>query len=100
MAASPNIQPHPLLPCHSTTHLPCLALPCRNTTQPPPLPPCPLLFHCSDASPIMVEVRESRPGLLRLLVRVCAVVGGAFAVTGIWDKIVHRAVTAAKQHLR
>jgi hypothetical protein len=48
----------------------------------------------------MVEVRESRPGLLRLLVRVCAVVGGAFAVTGIWDKIVHRAVTAAKQHLR
>jgi demethoxyubiquinone hydroxylase (CLK1/Coq7/Cat5 family) len=43
----------------------------------------------------MVELRESRPGLLRLLVRVCAVVGGAFALTGLLDKLVHRAVTAA-----
>lgn len=41
----------------------------------------------------MVELRDTRPGLLRLLVRVCAVVGGAFAVTGLWDKIVHGLVT-------
>ena len=31
-----------------------------------------------------MELRDYRPGLLRLLVRVCAVVGGAFAVTGAW----------------
>ena len=38
---------------------------------------------------------RARLDVLRLLVRVCAVVGGAFALTGLWDKIVHRLVTAA-----
>ena len=46
-----------------------------------------------------MELRDTRPGLLRLLVRVCAVVGGAFAVTGLLDKIVHGLVTDARKLL-
>lgn len=57
----------------------------------PPLP------ACSDAFPILIELRDTRPGLLRFLVRVCAVVGGAFAVTGLWDKIVHALLTDVKK---
>ena len=49
----------------------------------------------SDASPILVELRDTRPGLLRFLVRVCAVVGGAFAVTGLFDKIIHGLIKGA-----
>ncbi len=71
---------------------PALALP-RPEIILVPNPPC------SDSSPIMVELRDVRPGLLRLLVRTCAVVGGAFAVTGLWDKLVHRAVTSIKKHM-
>ncbi|EFN54050.1 hypothetical protein CHLNCDRAFT_136126 [Chlorella variabilis] len=58
----------------------------------------PAVYLLYDASPIMVDIREMRPGLLRLLVRVCAVVGGAFALTGLFDKMVHRAVVAVKRH--
>lgn len=74
----------------------CSAQPtrCWRPHAPTPLPP-----PRSDSSPIMVELRDVRPGLLRLLVRTCAVVGGAFAVTGLWDKVVHRAVTSVKKHM-
>jgi hypothetical protein len=47
----------------------------------------------------MIEARDTRPGLLRLLVRLCAVVGGAFALTGLLDKLVHRAVAAVHKHV-
>ncbi|PRW39153.1 endoplasmic reticulum-Golgi intermediate compartment 3 [Chlorella sorokiniana] len=50
------------------------------------MPPAVYLLY--DTSPIRVELRDTRPGVLRLLVRVCAVVGGAFAVTGLLDKII------------
>ncbi|KAL4856382.1 Endoplasmic reticulum-Golgi intermediate compartment protein 3 [Chlorella vulgaris] len=59
----------------------------------------PAVYLLYDASPIMVELREVRPGLLRLLVRGCAVVGGAFALTGLFDKLVHRSVVAVKRHM-
>lgn len=42
-----------------------------------------------------MELRDTRPGLLRFLVRVCAVVGGAFAVTGLFDKIIHGLIKGA-----
>ena len=51
------------------------------------MPPLPSRLR-SDSTPILVELRDRRQGLLRFLVRVCAVVGGAFAVTGLIDKIV------------
>ena len=43
-------------------------------------------------SPAQV-IKETRPGLLRLLVRLCAVVGGVFAVTRLLDKLIHGLVT-------
>ncbi len=53
----------------------------------------PAVYFLYDFSPIMVIVRDTRPGFLHLLVRLCAVVGGVFAITGMFDKIVHRLVT-------
>jgi hypothetical protein len=42
-----------------------------------------------ELSPIIVTVNQSPAGLLHFLVRLCAVVGGAFALTGLMDKVVH-----------
>lgn len=44
-------------------------------------------------------MRETRPGLLRLLVRLCAVVGGVFAVTGLVDRMTHAAVKAVLRQM-
>ena len=41
-----------------------------------------------DISPIEVEVRQATSSLGHFLTRICAVVGGAFAVTGMIDKFV------------
>lgn len=70
-------------------HPPSAAPPC-------PASPCPR----SDASPIRVELHDTRPGLLRLLVRVCAVVGGAFALTGLLDKVIEGLLRDARKALR
>ena len=59
----------------------------------------PAVYFLYDVSPIRVVLRDTRPGLLRLGVRVCAVVGGAFAVTGLLDKVVHRLVGAVSKAL-
>ena len=42
----------------------------------------PAIYFLYDLSPIMVLVKDSQDGLAHLLVRICAVVGGVFAVTG------------------
>lgn len=47
-----------------------------------------------------MELRDTRPGVLRLLVRVCAVVGGAFAVTGLLDKIIEGLLRDVRKALR
>ena len=62
--------------------------PMRYRTAVPPQ------YFLYDMTPIMMTIRETRPGLLRLLVRLCAVVGGVFAVTGFWDKAIHGLVSA------
>lgn len=69
-------------------------------TAPAPAPPGTLPPARSDASPIRVELRDTRPGVLRLLVRVCAVVGGAFAVTGLLDKIIEGLLRDVRKALR
>ena len=38
-----------------------------------------------DLSPIVVAINERPPSFLHFLVRISAVVGGAFAVTSEWD---------------
>lgn len=45
-----------------------------------------------DLSPIVMTVNERPPSILHFLVRLCAVVGGAFAVTGMADKWIHNLV--------
>ena len=42
----------------------------------------PAIYFLYDLSPIMVNVRDAGDGLAHLLVRICAVVGGVFAITG------------------
>jgi endoplasmic reticulum-Golgi intermediate compartment protein 3 len=55
----------------------------------------PSVIFLYDFSPITVNIAVKRRSLLHLLVRFCAVVGGVFAVTGLLDSWVHRAVTFA-----
>lgn len=52
----------------------------------------PAVWFGFDTSPIRVVLRDTRAGVARLLVRLCAVVGGAFALTGLLDRSVHWAV--------
>ena len=42
----------------------------------------PAIYFLYDLSPIMVTVKDARGGLAHLIVRICAVVGGVFAITG------------------
>lgn len=42
----------------------------------------PSVWLLYDVSPISVVIQEKRRSFLHLLVRICAVVGGGFAVTG------------------
>ncbi|KXZ51632.1 hypothetical protein GPECTOR_12g596 [Gonium pectorale] len=42
-----------------------------------------------DLSPIVCTINEKPPSLLHFAVRICAVVGGAFAVTRMLDRWVH-----------
>ncbi len=42
----------------------------------------PAIYFLYDLSPIMVTIKDARGGLAHLLVRICAVEGGVFAITG------------------
>ena len=42
----------------------------------------PAIYFLYDLSPIMVVVKDARAGFAHLLVRLCAVIGGVFAITG------------------
>lgn len=48
-----------------------------------------------DLSPIIVTIDQSPATLLHFLVRLCAVVGGAVALTGLLDKAVHALMVGA-----
>jgi hypothetical protein len=43
-----------------------------------------------DFSPIMVRVVEQRLSIAQLLVNLCAILGGAFALSGVVDQVGHR----------
>lgn len=71
-----------------------LALPLSNHVMPQ------VVFKY-DVSPIQVTITEQSLGFVHFLVRVCAVIGGVFAVTGMIDKWVFRlinSVTISGQH--
>lgn len=42
----------------------------------------PAIYFMYDLSPIMVAIKDARASFAHLLVRLCAVVGGVFAITG------------------
>jgi hypothetical protein len=46
-----------------------------------------------DLFPITVEIKERRRSVGHFLTRVCAVVGGVFAVSGMLDRGVHALLT-------
>lgn len=49
-----------------------------------------------DFSPIMVRVVEQRLSVAQLLVNLCAILGGAFALSGVVDQVWHRSFGAQK----
>lgn len=53
----------------------------------------PAIYFLYDLSPIMVNVKDARASLAHLLVRLCAVIGGVFAITGMCDRWLHWLVT-------
>lgn len=52
----------------------------------------PAVYFLYDLSPITMEISEGPRSLGHFFTRVCAVVGGMFAVTGMTDRWIHRAV--------
>ena len=52
----------------------------------------PAIYFVYDLSPIVVRIETRTRSLLHFLTRVCAVVGGIFAITGLVDRWVHRLV--------
>lgn len=48
-----------------------------------------------DLSPIVMTINERPPSLLHFIVRLCAVIGGAFAITRMTDRWVHWLVKLA-----
>eukprot|EP00232_Nephroselmis_pyriformis_P005776 CAMPEP_0182908472 /NCGR_PEP_ID=MMETSP0034_2-20130328/35229_1 /TAXON_ID=156128 /ORGANISM="Nephroselmis pyriformis, Strain CCMP717" /LENGTH=203 /DNA_ID=CAMNT_0025044653 /DNA_START=3 /DNA_END=611 /DNA_ORIENTATION=- len=49
----------------------------------------PAVYFLYDLSPITVSITEKKRAVAHFLTRICAVVGGVFAVTGMLDKWVH-----------
>eukprot|EP00244_Chara_vulgaris_P006329 TRINITY_DN2405_c0_g1_i1.p1 TRINITY_DN2405_c0_g1~~TRINITY_DN2405_c0_g1_i1.p1 ORF type:complete len:349 (+),score=58.76 TRINITY_DN2405_c0_g1_i1:109-1155(+) len=46
----------------------------------------PAVYFLYDLSPITVTITETRRNFFHLITRICAVIGGAFAVTGMLDR--------------
>tara|TARA_B110000977_G_scaffold165743_2_gene213184 strand:+ start:14114 stop:15247 length:1134 start_codon:yes stop_codon:yes gene_type:complete len=54
----------------------------------------PAVFFIYDLSPVVMEISDAHVSFGHFLARVCAVVGGVFAVTGMVDRWIHRWVEA------
>uniref|UniRef100_A0A803LRQ7 Endoplasmic reticulum-Golgi intermediate compartment protein 3 n=1 Tax=Chenopodium quinoa TaxID=63459 RepID=A0A803LRQ7_CHEQI len=52
----------------------------------------PAVYFLYDLSPITVTIREERRSFLHFLTRLCAVLGGTFALTGLLDRWMYRLV--------
>ncbi|GBG66871.1 hypothetical protein CBR_g72627 [Chara braunii] len=50
----------------------------------------PAVYFLYDLSPITVTITETRRNFFHLITRICAVIGGAFAVTGMFDRWTYR----------
>uniref|UniRef100_A0A165YVZ3 Endoplasmic reticulum vesicle transporter C-terminal domain-containing protein n=1 Tax=Daucus carota subsp. sativus TaxID=79200 RepID=A0A165YVZ3_DAUCS len=54
----------------------------------------PAVYFLYDLSPITVTIKEERRSFLHFITRLCAVLGGTFAVTGMLDRWMYRLVEA------
>ncbi|WOL19599.1 endoplasmic reticulum-Golgi intermediate compartment protein 3 isoform X1 [Canna indica] len=54
----------------------------------------PAVFFLYDLSPITVTIKEERRSFLHFLTRLCAVLGGTFALTGMLDRWMYRFIEA------
>lgn len=52
----------------------------------------PAVYFLYDLSPITVTIREERRSFLHFITRLCAVLGGTFALTGMLDRWMYRIV--------
>lgn len=55
----------------------------------------PAVYFLYDLSPITVTIKEERRSFLHFITRLCAVLGGTFAVTGMLDRWMYRLIEAA-----
>ncbi|KAL6578431.1 hypothetical protein OROMI_010759 [Orobanche minor] len=54
----------------------------------------PAVYFLYDLSPITVTIREERRSFLHFITRLCAVLGGTFALTGMLDRWMYRLIEA------
>ncbi|RWR81845.1 endoplasmic reticulum-Golgi intermediate compartment protein 3 isoform X1 [Cinnamomum micranthum f. kanehirae] len=54
----------------------------------------PAVYFLYDLSPIIVTIKEERRSFLHFITRLCAVLGGTFAVTGMLDRWMYRLLEA------
>ncbi|TKY47908.1 Endoplasmic reticulum-Golgi intermediate compartment protein 3 [Spatholobus suberectus] len=54
----------------------------------------PAVYFLYDLSPITVTIKEERRSFLHFITRLCAVLGGTFAVTGMLDRWMYRLLEA------
>lgn len=54
----------------------------------------PAVYFLYDLSPITVTIKEERRSFLHFITRLCAVLGGTFAVTGMLDRWINRLLEA------
>ncbi|GAV72892.1 COPIIcoated_ERV domain-containing protein/ERGIC_N domain-containing protein [Cephalotus follicularis] len=54
----------------------------------------PAVYFLYDLSPITVTIKEERRSFLHFITRLCAVLGGTFALTGMLDRWMYRLVEA------
>eukprot|EP00249_Psilotum_nudum_P011809 c23397_g1_i1 orf=807-1895(-) len=55
----------------------------------------PAVYFLYDLSPIIVTIKEQRRNFTHFITRVCAVLGGTFALTGMLDRWMYRLVEVA-----
>jgi len=54
----------------------------------------PAVYFLYDLSPITVTIREERRSFIHFITRLCAVLGGTFALTGMLDRWMYRLIEA------
>ncbi|XP_009787019.1 uncharacterized protein LOC107800400 [Nicotiana tabacum] len=57
----------------------------------------PAVYFLYDLSPITVTIREERRSFLHLITRLCAVLGGTFALTGMLDRWMYKLLEAVTE---